>query len=341
MSVDLTDLLARLQDAARQGNFTEFEALVREAEAIAAATNGNAAAGIRHRILELRAELVRSPGFMAENERIGAELALAEAAGETGRARRLSEALLLRGKAIMASLRLPEQESEPLPDEVRALFAAIEAGDLREARGCLDGVEINGRHGDLAETPLWHALAAEGRSVAMVELLLGAGADPNQGMADGYAPLHGIPAYPWGWEAPGTTAVLAHVLVEAGARIEAPTDAWGWTPLHRAVMEGTAPELDALLRVGADANKPYADHSEPWFSPGRLPLQIAGHDTGKVRLLLDYGADPLKRDAHGEDPAAYLRSLIAEHIARGTGEDGHRAGLEASLALVRAWPARS
>ncbi|GAA0292487.1 ankyrin repeat domain-containing protein [Rhodovulum strictum] len=344
MSNDLAGFLSALEDAARRGAFDEFETLVIRAEAAITALTpdlAREAGAARRTISALRGELVRSPGFIDESARLSAALAAAEGMGDTLQAHRLSEALYRRGKAIMATLRLPEDDAAPLDEPTRALFAAIEAGDIERVRACLAGTDIDARQGPLQETALYHALSVEGRSPAMVAFLLSEGADPNAGMEGGYRPLHAIAAYPWGGEAPSTSARLAQMLVEAGGDIEARTESWGWTPLHRAILEGSDDELEALLQAGADPNIPFDDRSEPWFTPGRLPLQIAGHDTGRVRLLLDYGADPRKTDALGEDTASYLRMLIDEHLARRAEEDAHRAGLERSLALVRDWPARS
>ncbi|TCM85159.1 ankyrin repeat domain-containing protein [Rhodovulum steppense] len=344
MGMNLADLLSELEGASRSGAFDRFEDLVTRVEAAVEAMTpdiGGEAARARRRIAALRVELVRSPGFTAENDRLCAALAAAEAEGDTLLSQRLSEALYRRGKAIMATLRVREDEAEPTDEPTRELFAAIAADDVDRLRACLAGSDIDARHGPLQETALFHALSVEGRSVAMVEFLLAQGADPNAGMADGYRPLHAVAAYPWGWESATIKAVLTDLLVKMGGDIEARTESWGWTPLHRAVLEGSADELEALLRAGADPNAPFDERSQPWFTPGRLPLQIAGHDTAKVRLLLDYGADPRRTDGLGEDTASYLRMLIAEHLAHRAEEDAHRAGLERSLELVRDWPARS
>ncbi|WP_287187271.1 ankyrin repeat domain-containing protein [Rhodovulum sp.] len=344
MRMELAELLSALGETARKGAFDEFEIHAEKAEAMVAALPpemaGDAAA-FRRQIAALRGELVHGAEFQAENDRLSAALSAAEAQGDTVLARSLSESLYRRGRAIMATLRFREEAVSPEGEPTRILFAAIASGDVDRLRDCLAGADLDARHGALEETALFHALSVEGRSVAVVEFLLDQGADPDAGMSDGYRPLHAVAAYPWGWETAETKAVLADLLVKAGGDIEARTESWGWTPLHRAVLEGSADDLEALLRAGADPNAPFDERSQPWFTPGRLPLQIAGHDTAKVRVLLEYGADPSRTDAQGENAAAYLRALIAEHLARRAEEDVHREGLERSLALVRDWPVRS
>ncbi|MGC9419850.1 MAG: hypothetical protein ACP5EN_12840, partial [Rhodovulum sp.] len=108
MSVDLDKLLKQLENAARRGAFEEFEALLREAEAAIAALPPEAQAEIaggRRAVAAARNLLVHNAQFLKENEALGDALLAAEARGETGRARRLSDALYRRGKAIMATLR--------------------------------------------------------------------------------------------------------------------------------------------------------------------------------------------------------------------------------------------
>jgi len=240
-----------------------------------------------------------------------------------------------------AGARPPASSPGPLPPRVKQLFDAIALGNLDHTRDVLVDLEVNARHGRWDETALFHAMIVPNRSVDMVQFLLSAGAQPGLGTAEGYTPLHAIAAYPWDGEPPDRTAALAKCLVDAGADIEARTRTYGWTPLHRAVMEGRAPEVDALLRVGADPNRAYSETSEPWFSPGRLPLQIAGTDSAKFSLLLKQGADPNLRDGHGETVLRYLERLMVEHITKGSPEDIHRHELEISLDVLRGWRYRS
>jgi len=287
------------------------------------------------------AERVLTHWSLAALERLnpGGSPALYAPGADSDETLEVDDALMIEA---LETVRMAVDKGRPRPGRLRlAIFAAIAAGDVARAEACLAGLDVNARHGALAETALYHALSVEARSVEMVRMLLDAGADPNAGMAEGYRPLHAVAAYPWGWEVAATKALLADLLVAAGGDIEARTEGRGWTPLHRAVLEGSADEVEALLRAGADPNAPFDGRSEPWFTAGRLPLQIAGHDTAKVRLLLEYGADPRRTDALGEDTARYLNALIAEHIAHRAEEDAQRAALESSLALVRGWSAPS
>lgn len=345
MSRKLTVLLARLSLAAESGDLDAFEDLVSLTEAATASlaeTDPELRADIWREVAAQRASLVRSPGFLNGNERLMADLAAAEAAGDEERVAALSDALHRRSEAVMATLSLQPDNAEPLSEAAEALFEAIDAGDLDRTRASLVGLDINARHGGFEETALAHAMAAEGRSIEMVQFLLEMGADPEAGMADGCTPLHLLCAYPWGWEPRERTALFARILVDAGAKVEAQTTTYGWTPLHRAVMEGNTQEMEALLRVRANPNLPYGPKSQPWFSPGRLPLQIAGSDPEKVRLLLDYGANPHRTDIHGEDVATYLERALAATVSDADAHEGRarsrREGLEASLKMVRSWP---
>jgi CDK inhibitor PHO81 len=89
-------------------------------------------------------------------------------------------------------------------------------------------------------------LACEHGSVAVVELLLKAGARilPD---AEGLYPQHLVARA-------GQTSELLLLLREYGADLDQVDKLYGWTPLVHAASEGNVDCLQALLKVGADAN---------------------------------------------------------------------------------------
>lgn len=229
----------------------------------------------------------------------------------------------------------------PLEANVQRLFDAIEEGDKTATRDALKDVDVNGHYGQFNQTPLYHALSADDRTPEMIKLLLDAGADARIGMDDGYTPLHNIGDYLGGPEKLEPLADIVRLLIDAGADIEARTDSYGWTPLQQAVMQGVPVEIEALLQGGANPNAIYAPHSMPHFSPGRTPLQIAGSRTEKVQVLLNYGADPHQRDAHGQTCMEYLRGELAEKpglLSKLIGDHGYCAGLQDALDLIESHP---
>src|SRR5688572_21311070 len=76
--------------------------------------------------------------------------------------------------------------------------------------------------------------------------LIRQGADVNQAQADGMTALH--------WAAVNGNDEVAHVLIRAGAQIEASTRLGSYTPLHLASKGGHAAVVNALLAAGANTN---------------------------------------------------------------------------------------
>ncbi|XP_046383299.1 ankyrin repeat domain-containing protein 50 isoform X1 [Ischnura elegans] len=150
-----------------------------------------------------------------------------------------------------------------------ALEGRTGAGRVLLSEGAAD-VETRDREG---RTPL-HVAAWQGH-VAMVELLLAAGAKVNAEDHEARTALHGA-----SWQG---HASVVRLLLGAGASVDH-SCTQGATPLCIAAQEGHAECVRVLLRGGADPN--HADHC------GRTALRVAaksGHDE-VVRILEDFAA---------------------------------------------------
>jgi ankyrin repeat protein len=161
------------------------------------------------------------------------------------------------------------------------LITAVRSGDIELVRLMLDrGASLHARDGR-GQSALFHAATLE-TGDALVELLLGLGADPRPANDMGDTALHqacarsslasverllaaGAPVdtvsqnkmTPLHWAAfgneprPGRAAVLSRLLAAGAGPIDA-RDAWGRTPLLMAVCAGDAEAAEVLLDAGAD-----------------------------------------------------------------------------------------
>ncbi len=117
-------------------------------------------------------------------------------------------------------------------------------------------------------TPL--TLAAFFSQPKILELLLEAGADPNQATENAMKlrPLHSAAAV----SEPDVAMTLTRLLLEFGADPNVQQQG-GWTPLHAAAAQGHRELVEMLMAQGAD---PYARNNE-----GLTPMEAAknrGHD---------------------------------------------------------------
>ncbi|KAJ1478661.1 ankyrin repeat-containing domain protein [Baffinella frigidus] len=149
-----------------------------------------------------------------------------------------------------------------------ALASAAWDGELEEVRRLLQaGANIDGKD-SVGCTPLYRA--AQQSHLAVVNLLLGAGADKNARETEyGNTPL-------WVAAAGGHLAVL-RALVDAGADKDAPT-ANGRTPLLMAAWNGHVEVVRTLVEAGADVTAQSKD--------GRTALDVADGEAVK-KLLRD------------------------------------------------------
>ena len=144
------------------------------------------------------------------------------------------------------------------------------------------GADINAQS-DEGESPL-HMAAINGNSAA-VHVLIEAGADINARHKYGATPIHGA--------AINGNPAVAKKLIDAGADVRVRNND-GNTPLHLAVL--SSPIVTGLLiEAGADVNT--------WNSLRNTPLHIAMTfvKIDAAMLLLEAGADPLARNAQGEN----------------------------------------
>jgi len=193
------------------------------------------------------------------------------------------------------------------------LWEAIEDADVAAVR------RILGEHPELLEatndwgfTPLMHAVSCISRSVLVIAAIIEAGANVNRQTQEGYTALHC--AIDVNGEANFNTAEVIGVLVSAGADPKA-RQHYGWTPLLRAVVEGTAAEVKALLAAGADPNETMPFDTLPAFNAGRTTLMAAATNSEAevvMEALLQAGADPQRRDANDMNFFEYAEMVQRE-----------------------------
>jgi ankyrin repeat protein len=199
------------------------------------------------------------------------------------------------------------------------LFNAIEEGDMTAIRELLSAtpslLEAVNQYGF---TPLMSAVSRMERTPELVQTLIEFGANVNAKSSEGYTALHmmiDVNGPSGTGEMPGK---IARLLVDTGADTEV-RQHWGWTPLMRAVVEGTDDELRALVAVGGDVNKSFPNHTLPESLCGRTTLMAAIGEPAKVRILIDAGAKLSAVDAHGQTALEYAQQCLAE--ANGNGVD--------------------
>lgn len=217
-----------------------------------------------------------------------------------------------------------------------ALLRAIEEGDLQKVENILKGIDPNevweGECGPL----LFYAIRTEKRTAAMAELLIQNGAKATYADSEGYTLLHWLVGID-GTSSPVEDVKIARTLIKSGAAKEA-SNHYGWTPLMRAVLEGRLSEVDAFLRVGANPNKKYTQNSMPIFTRGLSQLMVAGSQTEKVELLLQYGADAQVKNDEGQTAAVYLKKILNNADMAPSVDSGFQKkyveGLKQSIALI-------
>jgi truncated hemoglobin YjbI len=152
---------------------------------------------------------------------------------------------------------------------------------------------------------LLHEAAGNG-NLAIVQLLLELGADPNAGYPFGHTPLY----YAGNSCAAKTGSDIVRALFEAGANVNAHDGVKRCTPLHMAARRGYVPVATALLDCGAAI--------ESRDRAGDTPLRRAVN-CGKAEvaaLLLSRGANLHSVGSRGLTPARAARGAAMQQLLR-------------------------
>ena len=215
-------------------------------------------------------------------------------------------------QAVLSLLAKKADVTATQPDGATALHWTVYAGDADiTARLIRAGATVNIRN-NYGVSPL--ALAAKQGNAAIVDLLMKAGADPNDPInyinADETPLLHAARAgsvdavnmllwagarvnaregwngqSPLHWAAAEGHGAVVEALIAGGADIRHRSNA-GTTPFLFAVRKGDMRAVKAFLAAGADVNEKRVDYATPL-----LVAIINGHED-LVDLLLEKGANP-------------------------------------------------
>ncbi len=187
------------------------------------------------------------------------------------------------------------------------LLKATRDGDLEAIKRLVEGgADVNSLVDNLFRVV---AHPGAGDRVAVVRYLLENGADPH------------LPAYDQAsaldlWSYEGDASVV-QVLLEHQADPNLGCAPSGETPLHYATSKGHLPGrtecVKLLLAAGADPNRAAkvgvetTAYMRDICVRGETPLHRAAihGDELMIQLLLDHGADPSVKDAHGESPLCW------------------------------------
>lgn len=161
--------------------------------------------------------------------------------------------------------------------------------DMLEAFLNVEGIDVN--HEDKwSHQPL--AAASSWGSLAIIKLLLQAGADVHDQSKTGWVALH--------WAARGNHVKCIEALLAAGSELEA-KDKFGSTALHHAALIGRKNAVELLISKGSDVNGTTDHNRTPLFNATRC--QQGGQETAQSILTelkrRGYSADEINKVTKG------------------------------------------
>jgi ankyrin repeat protein len=160
-------------------------------------------------------------------------------------------------------------------------------------RGMLE-MGLSAHSSDTNNESLLHAALSAKASAAVIQMLLEAGADPNQVSSVGNAPIHVA--------ARNERAEAVRLLINAGVNIDTP-DEWGRTPLFLYHKQETGA---AILEHGPDLD--HQDQRGETALHRRLQYAVGHFQCPHVLALLSSGANPHLPDKGGMLP----KDLVAQ-----------------------------
>jgi len=164
-----------------------------------------------------------------------------------------------------------------------SFFASVADADVSAVRAALAAdPRLAASIDPLGRNALMVAVASPERTLTMVDVLLRAGVRADWIDAGGMSVLH------WATDINGMGEDLeppALRLVGAGAPLEH-RGPYGWTPLARAVVCGTAFEVAALVSAGACVDVVLPADTAPSFARGRSLIDLADDDEQKRNALV-------------------------------------------------------
>lgn len=153
---------------------------------------------------------------------------------------------------------------------------AAARGDRNAVRSLLQRkVDVNAAQVDGTTALHW---AVRSDDLAMVDLLLAAGAKVSASNREGVTPLQ--------LAAINGSAGMVQKLLKAGADPNAPLDRFGDTALMMAARTGQPDAIRVLLEAGAEVNA-----AETWGGTTPLMWATAEHHAAAVKVLIEGGAD--------------------------------------------------